>query len=79
MKIKKIYVYPEFRRRGIASLLVRKVIEKAMEKGCHKIFAITRAANSTANKFFEHLGFQKEGLLRKHYFGIDYVQWAKSL
>ncbi|MCJ1908273.1 GNAT family N-acetyltransferase [Planococcus ruber] len=55
----------EFKGKGIASKATELLIEKSYkELGLQKIYLYTEIENNSAQKLFEKIGFQKEGLLK---------------
>jgi [ribosomal protein S18]-alanine N-acetyltransferase len=62
-EILNLAVDPAFRRRGVASLLVRRFLEDF----AGTVFLEVRASNQAARKFYEELGFRQVGLRRGYY------------
>jgi len=60
-------VHPDFRRRGIATVLVEEVLNGLREKGCKFSFLEVRASNIGAKKFYERFGFRVVGVRRNYY------------
>eukprot|EP01029_Cantina_marsupialis_P009817 TRINITY_DN22651_c0_g1_i1.p1 TRINITY_DN22651_c0_g1~~TRINITY_DN22651_c0_g1_i1.p1 ORF type:complete len:204 (+),score=18.34 TRINITY_DN22651_c0_g1_i1:80-613(+) len=56
----------EYRKRGIATVLVKKAINE-MKKNCHEVMLETEVCNIGAQKFYEKLGFIKDKRLSKYY------------
>jgi RimJ/RimL family protein N-acetyltransferase len=56
-----------WRGRGIGSALLRSGIEWARQAGAHKIALQVWPHNAAAIALYEKFGFQREGLLRRHY------------
>ena len=56
-----LVIKPQYRRLGLAKLLVLFAIDVAIQHGNSKIFCHVRKQNKIAQKFFESLGFQKVG------------------
>lgn len=54
----KMYLSAAARGKGIAKLLMKKVLAKAAEKGYQKIYIETMPELSTAVKFYEKTGFE---------------------
>ncbi len=50
-------VHPDFRRRGIARMLVRKAEEALCKEGISKIFGLVFKDNTAANVFWESQGY----------------------
>lgn len=81
-RVRHLYVSPSFRRKGIATALLKKIIEKS--KKCFKILRLsthaTGAANPEADKFYESMGFIKsDGLNQTHFFIIDKTYLRENL
>jgi GNAT superfamily N-acetyltransferase len=53
-----IYVDPRYRRKGLGSLLLRKLEETAREKGIEMLIAVYPAGNVIADDFFNKKGFK---------------------
>jgi GNAT superfamily N-acetyltransferase len=60
-------VAKQWRGRGIGSMLIRAVIEWAREHGVHKLALEVFTHNLAAIALYEKAGFQREGLLPRHY------------
>ncbi|MCX7785426.1 MAG: ribosomal protein S18-alanine N-acetyltransferase [candidate division WOR-3 bacterium] len=75
-----IAVAQEFRRQGIASQLLAKIIEIAQKKNCKKIFLEVRLSNIIAQKFYEKFGFRRIYQRKKYYpDGEDALIYEKVL
>ena len=57
-ELKRLYVRPEFRGNGIASLLMEKIIEDVREVGYRSIFLDTLPELESAVKLYLKLGFE---------------------
>jgi ribosomal-protein-alanine N-acetyltransferase len=57
----------EFRRRGVATQLVRAAFESARISGAQKAYLEVRATNEGGIQFYERLGFQTCGRRPKYY------------
>jgi ribosomal-protein-alanine N-acetyltransferase len=60
-------VHPEFRRRGIATLLLRELMNESIEKGSRFYDLEVRISNIAAQKFYENFGFRIVGRRKKYY------------
>lgn len=60
-------VHPDFRRHGIATVLVGEVLDELREKGCKYLYLEVRVSNLAARKFYERFGFKVVGVRRKYY------------
>jgi putative acetyltransferase len=60
-------VADRWRGRGVGSALLRAAIDWAREAGAHKVALQVWPHNAAAIALYEKFGFQREGLLRRHY------------
>ena len=60
-------VDPALHGRGIAQAMVRDAIERLAAEGVKRIELYAEADNTGALRFYEKLGFECEGVLRKFY------------
>ncbi|MDE0361403.1 MAG: GNAT family acetyltransferase [Rhodospirillaceae bacterium] len=56
----KVAVSPQYRGRGLATVLVRHAIRALRSAGCTKVNLQIRATNLEVRKFYEGLGFEIE-------------------
>ena len=68
-----VYVAQRFRRQGIASALVEKLVEQAGANGLHLMVAGIDAANEGSIELHRRLGFQDAGVLREA--GYKFDRW----
>ncbi len=64
-------VHPDFRRRGIATLLLKKLMNETMEKGSRFYYLEVRISNIGAQQFYERFGFRIMGKRKKYYHSPD--------
>jgi ribosomal-protein-alanine N-acetyltransferase len=64
-------VHPDFRRRGVATILMDEAIRELNKKGCAFMYLKVRASNSGAQRFYELLGFKVESIRKKYYDNPD--------
>jgi len=62
-----IAVHPDMRRKGIAAVLLEKVIDELRRKGCKSLYLEVRASNISAIQFYENYGFISAGLRKNYY------------
>lgn len=62
-----IAVHPDYRRRGLARLLVTKLVEELKAGGNHSLMLEVRVSNDPARKLYEKLGFVQVGLRKNYY------------
>lgn len=70
-----IYVHPKFRKGGVASELLTNTEQIFKEKNSHKIMIATEIAP----EFYKKMGYDQEGLLKKHWWGKDFYIFTKYL
>ena len=56
MYLEDLYVSPEYRRRGLGTLLLRRVAAIAVERGCGRFEWTVLDWNTDAHRFYEDLG-----------------------
>jgi RimJ/RimL family protein N-acetyltransferase len=64
-------VRPEWRRRGVASALIKEAVVWAQSQELHKLYAEVFPENEAALAFLEKHGFEKEGRLRAHVWRVS--------
>lgn len=74
-----IGVKPLQRKKGIGTALLRRFIDELYRLGAHKISLYTSPVLIDAVKLYARLGFVPEGLLRKHFYGIDLIHYSLFL
>jgi len=62
-----VAVHPDYRRRGIAELLIRELIRILAQKGNHCLTLEVRVSNGPATALYEKMGFEQVGLRRNYY------------
>ena len=66
-QIQQLAVAPEFRRQGIAILLLRRLAAAARKEGCAKMELEVRQGNLAAKGLYERLGFKPVGSRKNFY------------
>ena len=68
-----------FRRKGIATRML-KFLEKKLKRGkAHKIWFDSRISNRESIGLFKKLGYRKIAFLRNHWYGQDFYLWEKFI
>lgn len=67
-----------YRRKGVGTLLMKKVETIARSKKAHKLFLDT-GKGWAAEDFYKKLGFRETGILRDHFCRRDFVLLTKQL
>lgn len=60
-ELDELFILPEYRRKGVGNMLMCKVLSKAKELNCHRLFIETHYKHEAAHKFYESLGFTNYG------------------
>lgn len=68
-----VYVDGRFRRLGIASALVRALVDRAQAQGLHLLVAAVDADNAASIELHRRLGFQDAGILKEA--GYKFDRW----
>jgi len=55
-------VAPEYRGNALAKALIMKFMDIMVEKGCHRVYLITKPRNKTAIEFYGKLGFKAQSI-----------------
>ena len=66
-QITNVAVMPEYRQMGIGSLMMEKIIEKAIEKEMTGITLEVKISNYNAQKLYTKYGFKPEGFRKNYY------------
>ena len=61
-----IGLLPEARGKGLGRRLLAATIDQAWQRGLERIELTVFTGNGRARRLYESLGFEKEGLLRRH-------------
>ncbi|PIS15964.1 hypothetical protein COT62_00900 [Candidatus Roizmanbacteria bacterium CG09_land_8_20_14_0_10_41_9] len=77
-KVNTLIVHSESLRKGIGKALMRKAEELTKKHNGHKLI-LTTGKGWEAVKFYKELGFQEVGLLRDHFFHVDFIEMNKLL
>jgi RimJ/RimL family protein N-acetyltransferase len=56
-----------WRRQGVGTALVRAAVDAARGRGCHKVALQVWPHNQAARALYRRVGFEDEGVLRRHY------------
>ncbi len=74
-----IGVDKEFRRKGIATCMIRFVENRLKRRRIHKIWNDSRTNNKEAVELFKKLGFKRLVSIRKHWYKQDFYLWQKLI
>ena len=62
-----IAVHPDYRKQGIGSELIRRLIGELDAKGSHSLMLEVRASNEPAISVYRNMGFEEVGRRRNYY------------
>ena len=65
--ITNIAVHPNFRGKGIGSILLSSLIEHCKNWGCNSLTLEVRASNAPAQNLYKKYNFKEEGIRKKYY------------
>ena len=69
--ILKLAVHPDFRRQGVATILMHEAKRQLKQNGCVFMYLKVRESNLSAKKFYEQFGFKIETVRKKYYDNPD--------
>lgn len=69
----------DFRRQGLATVMVYQIIEQARQRGLRAVVAETRTNNFPANLLFQKLAFELAGLDTSRFTNHDLVKESATL
>jgi len=72
-------VYRLYRRRGIGSLLLLHLLQKALLKGHKRVYLEVRDSNLEARSLYQKFGFEQRGRHEKYYFDEDACIMVRNL
>ena len=62
-----IAVHPDFRRRGVAKMLVERLVDALKDRQSRRLMLEVRASNTGAQLLYEILGFVQVGIRKNYY------------
>lgn len=69
--IRELFVTEDFRRRGVASSLVRTIEKVALERGTKRVSLATNMGDELQNSFYSSLGYQRRCDFNVKYLGVQ--------
>jgi ribosomal-protein-alanine N-acetyltransferase len=64
-------VHPDFRRQGVATILMAEVTKELKKGGCAFMHLKVRVSNTGTHRFYELIGFTVESTRKKYYDNPD--------
>lgn len=78
-EVKRVWVQPPFRGRGIAAWMMRRLEEYASAHGCKSLVLMTRERMTVARRLYESLGYRQTAAYQPYVGMDDAVCYAKNL
>lgn len=72
-------VIPQYRSKGVGTLLFDTLTNFCREQKCHKIVFNTITKNSRAIDLYQRIGFKVEALFKNHWYKEDWSYLSKEL
>jgi len=79
MNVQTLATHPSFQNLRVATRLMEKMEKEAVEAECYKISLFTTPIMKSAIHVYEKLGYEREGVLKKQFHGIDLIAFGKIL
>ena len=70
-RILNLAVHPDFRRRGVATILLNDIKNELKNQGCVFLYLKVRESDTGALQFYERHGFEIETIRKKYYGNPD--------
>lgn len=73
-------VHPEFREKGVGSILLASLIERSKDWGCPSLTLEVRSSNNAAKALYKKFGFLEEGVRKNYYRDNDedaLIMWKR--
>lgn len=68
-----------YRKTGISNLIIKKLVESTIERGCHKIWCDCRTTNLISKKVLISNDFIPIATVNNHWYNQDFILWHKLL
>lgn len=79
MYAKTLATHPRFQNLGVGAKLMERIEKEAVEARCYKISLFTTPVMKAAIHLYKKLGYEREGVLKKQFHGIDFIAFGKIL
>jgi len=77
MHVKTLATLPNFQNLEVATRLMEEIEKESVKAGCYKISLFTTPVMKSAIHLYEKLGYEREGVLKKQFHGIDLIAFGK--
>lgn len=75
-RLNAVWVEDSFRRRGVATTLIKKVIRECMQRNVIKLFLLVKEGNDGAKSLYKKMGFIFDGVHKKIIDNSKVEVWA---
>jgi len=79
MYVKTLATHPSFQNLGVGKRLMEEIEKEAVEAECYKITLFTTPVMKSAIRIYEKLEYEREGVLKMQFHGIDLIAFGKIL
>jgi len=79
MYVKALATHPSFQNLGVGTRLMEEIEKEAVKVGCYKISLYTTPVMKSAIHIYEKCRYEREGVLKKQFHGIDLIAFGKIL
>jgi len=79
MQVKTLATHPSSQNLGVATQLMEEIEKEAVKAECRKISLFTTPIMKSAIHLYEKRGYEREGVLKKQFYGIDWIAFGKIL
>ena len=62
-----IAIHPDYRKRGVATMLIEDLILHLTQQGSHSLMLEVRSSNEPAKSLYSKMGFETVGIRRNYY------------
>jgi len=77
--VKTLATHPCFQNLGVGTRLMEEIEKEAVGAGCYKVSLFTTPVMKSAIHLYEKRGYEREGVLKKQFHGIDLIAFGKIL
>jgi len=67
------------RGKGLAKLLLQKLEETVVQRGCHKVWCDSRTSNGAAIHLLSQAGYSQLVTINNHWYNQDFILWEKQV
>jgi len=79
MHVKTLATHPSFQNSGVGTRLMEEIEKEAAKAECFKISLFTTPVMKSAIHLYKKRGYDREGVLKRQYHGLDLIAFGKIL